>query len=293
MDSSSQVHAIFENLKPKICAVCSVNDALYTCPRCAMRTCSLGCCKAHKATYNCSGKRNVAAFVDKRDYNYFHFLSDYRFLESVDRQNESIAEQINENRRLARSRRKVQSRIRSMARPLGIQYRSSKSALLTRARLNQTHVVDDKSPYILWTLEFCLIPVSSIGSQSEIHPWSDSLLKPIHVLLHDCDSNSLISVIWKSKLVDLPSIDQDSLAIPDLTSFSDPNNSTPSVTSWTLPLGDKPPYFYIECFDKNTKQYSKHEIFPSSTRLMDVLKWENYIVKEFPTIWVSQKEFTL
>lgn len=96
MGSLGQVHAISVNSNQKVCAVCSTNDAIYTCPRCAMRTCSLGCCKAHKLTYKCSGIRNVAAFVDKKDYNYFHFLSDYRFLESVDRQNEGIAEQINE-----------------------------------------------------------------------------------------------------------------------------------------------------------------------------------------------------
>lgn len=180
-----------------------------------------------------------------------------------------------------------------MTKSLGIQYHSSISAFLTRARLNQTRISGDGSPCILWTLEFCLIDLSSVGSQNDPRPWSDSALKPIHILLHDCDSNSLISVIWKSRVVDLPCNDQDSLAVSDLASFSDPDNLNPQVANWTLPLGDKLPYFYIECFDRNTKQYSKHEIFASSTRLIDVLKRKNYIVREFPTIWVSQKEFTM
>lgn len=44
----------------------------------------------------CSGKRDVAAFVARKDYNYFAFLSDYRFLESLDRDNESRERKIYE-----------------------------------------------------------------------------------------------------------------------------------------------------------------------------------------------------
>lgn len=93
-----QEHVQVDSVKPspKICTVCTTNKAIYTCPRCAMRTCSLTCCKSHKVTYNCSGRRDVASYVDRQDYNYFSFLSDYRFLESIDRLNDRLARDINE-----------------------------------------------------------------------------------------------------------------------------------------------------------------------------------------------------
>ncbi|VDL62096.1 unnamed protein product [Hymenolepis diminuta] len=293
MDLQEHVQVDFVKPSPKICAVCTTNKAIYTCPRCAMRTCSLTCCKSHKLTYNCSGRRNVAAYVDRQDYNYFSFLSDYRFLESIDRLNDCLARDINENRRIAKSRQKMQSQIINMARSLGIQYRYSRSPLLTRAKVNQTHISGEESPYISWTLELCLVDPLLTDSLSNPASWEQSPLKPVHILLHDCNPSLLISDIWKAKVTDLSSEDRDSLATPDLTFPCDSGTPNLSVTSWTLPLGEKLPYFYIECFDKTTKQSSKHEIFASSTSLMDVLKRENYIVREFPTIWVSHMEFIL
>nr|CDS32656.1 box C:D snoRNA protein 1 [Hymenolepis microstoma] len=282
-----------ESVKPisKKCAVCITNGAKYTCPRCAIRTCSLSCCKSHKLAYNCSGKRDVAAYVDKGDYNYFSFLSDYRFLESIDRLNDRLARDISENRRVAKSRLKVQCRIMNMARSLGINYRYSRSPLLTRTKVNQTHIVGEESPYISWTLEFCLVDPLLTDSLSNPVSFHQSLPKPIHIIIHNCSPSLLISEIWNTKVTNLSSESQDSLANPELVFASDPSTPNPSVTSWTLPLGEELPYFYIECFDKTTKHFSKHQILASSTSLIDVLKYENYLVREFPTIWVSQKQF--
>lgn len=63
------------------CAVCALNAPKYTCPRCATRTCSLGCCKKHKSESGCSGQRDRTAFVDKAGFDEMALLSDYRFLE--------------------------------------------------------------------------------------------------------------------------------------------------------------------------------------------------------------------
>ena len=35
--------------------MCNSNQYKYTCPRCLMKTCSLGCSKEHKKVINCDG----------------------------------------------------------------------------------------------------------------------------------------------------------------------------------------------------------------------------------------------
>ncbi|GHJ85701.1 hypothetical protein NliqN6_2103 [Naganishia liquefaciens] len=62
------------------CAICSA-PAKYTCPRCAARTCSLPCSRAHKAATACTGERDKAAYVPMNAYGYGTMMSDYVFLE--------------------------------------------------------------------------------------------------------------------------------------------------------------------------------------------------------------------
>ncbi|EUB60282.1 Putative box C/D snoRNA protein [Echinococcus granulosus] len=253
----------------RLCSICATNEAKYTCPRCTVRTCSLRCCQDHKKFTRCSGKRNVAEFVARRDYNYFAFLSDYRFLESLDRDNESREKRIREFYDIAKKRRRTQSKVLSAARSLKIDYRLS-SSLLTRARLNQTHVICDKPPAVLWTLELCLLDPSAGASQGDGKQLCDSVLRPIHILLHNCPCSSLLSDIWRSKVAELSSADLETLVASQLAASSNVSMS-PYVTNWVLALGKRLPYFYIECVDKQTRSVLKHEIFASSTTLLEVM----------------------
>ncbi|VDK41532.1 unnamed protein product [Taenia asiatica] len=272
--------------KTRLCSTCLIAEAKYTCPRCTVRTCSLRCCQAHKKSTMCSGKRDVAAFVARKDYSYFAFLSDYRFLESLDRDNENREKKMYEFHNIERKRRKIQSKLLNAVRSLKIDYRLS-SSLLTRARLNRTYLTCDKPPTVLWTLELRLLDPSVGVSQGDEEPWRDSVLKPIHVLLHDCSCSSLLSDIWRSKVAELSSVDLEALVAPQLATSSNVCVST-CVTNWVLALGKSIPYFYVECVDKQTKRVSKHEIFAFSTSLLEVLTRDKYVVNEFPTIWVSQ-----
>ncbi|KAF9076478.1 hypothetical protein BDP27DRAFT_1313405 [Rhodocollybia butyracea] len=68
-----------------LCSVCNARYAIYTCPRCKLRTCSLPCSSSHKITTNCSGERDKAAFVTMRDYSWGTLMSDYTYLEEVGR----------------------------------------------------------------------------------------------------------------------------------------------------------------------------------------------------------------
>ncbi|KAH9492572.1 Box C/D snoRNA protein 1 [Bulinus truncatus] len=73
-------------LKRKLaCELCSNAEAIYTCPGCELKTCSLQCVKEHKKRLGCSGERSKAAFVDKSEYGEGHLLNDYRFLEDTNR----------------------------------------------------------------------------------------------------------------------------------------------------------------------------------------------------------------
>ena len=49
-----------------LCQVCENAPKQYKCPRCALYTCSLTCCKTHKQKFQCSGKRDKTAFIPRR-----------------------------------------------------------------------------------------------------------------------------------------------------------------------------------------------------------------------------------
>lgn len=56
-----------------------------------MRTCSLACSQAHKASAGCSGKRYREAYIAPSDFNEASLLSDYRLLEQVSEAGEAAA----------------------------------------------------------------------------------------------------------------------------------------------------------------------------------------------------------
>ena len=73
--------------RSQLCMICAAHPAIYTCPRCSARTCSLPCSNAHKQQgEGCSGVRNKAAYVPMNQYGYMALMNDYVFLEEVGRQ---------------------------------------------------------------------------------------------------------------------------------------------------------------------------------------------------------------
>jgi hypothetical protein len=67
------------------CVFCPDCVAIYTCPRCATRTCSLLCSTAHKTRTGCSGVREKAKFVPMNRYTCGTMMDDYVFLEDMNR----------------------------------------------------------------------------------------------------------------------------------------------------------------------------------------------------------------
>lgn len=70
------------------CTICDIADAVYCCPRCGARTCSLKCCLAHKKNTGCSGKRDRTAFCSLKNFTDLQLTSDYHFLEDVIKKSE-------------------------------------------------------------------------------------------------------------------------------------------------------------------------------------------------------------
>lgn len=69
--------------KSSLCEECNARGALYQCPCCRIKTCSLACCKSHKQRTKCSGKRNRTSFLPLSNMSDETIQSDYHFLEDV------------------------------------------------------------------------------------------------------------------------------------------------------------------------------------------------------------------
>ena len=65
------------------CHECKIKEAIYQCPRCHHRTCSLECCRNHKSRLRCNGKRDRSAFLPICRMNDSTLRSDFFFLEEV------------------------------------------------------------------------------------------------------------------------------------------------------------------------------------------------------------------
>ncbi|PGH34573.1 hypothetical protein GX50_02556 [[Emmonsia] crescens] len=82
----------------ELCTICRINEPKYKCPRCATPTCSLLCSKRHKLWSQCSGVRDPAAYLKRKDLaTPVAFDKDFNFLSGIERYVER-AERDAENR---------------------------------------------------------------------------------------------------------------------------------------------------------------------------------------------------
>lgn len=71
------------------CEICNAQIAIYRCPRCYTRTCSLECCRKHKVKDErsgelvCNGQRDRTKFCSLKRFTDAQLASDYHFLEDV------------------------------------------------------------------------------------------------------------------------------------------------------------------------------------------------------------------
>ncbi|KAI0320702.1 hypothetical protein OF83DRAFT_1052697 [Amylostereum chailletii] len=72
------------NEKPD-CTICNAAAAIYTCPRCNTRSCSLPCSTTHKTRTGCSGQRDKVKYVPMNAYGLGTLMDDYVYLEDMGR----------------------------------------------------------------------------------------------------------------------------------------------------------------------------------------------------------------
>ncbi|OJD15311.1 hypothetical protein AJ78_04428 [Emergomyces pasteurianus Ep9510] len=91
----------------ELCTICRINEPKYKCPRCATPTCSLPCSKRHKLWSQCSGVRDPAAYLKRKDLaTPVAFDKDFNFLSGIERYVER-AERDAENRGIELAREDV------------------------------------------------------------------------------------------------------------------------------------------------------------------------------------------
>ncbi|KAJ8664079.1 hypothetical protein O0I10_000357 [Lichtheimia ornata] len=136
------------------CQVCREQPSKYTCPRCNMRTCSVGCVKQHKQDNDCSGERSKTHFVSRDQYNYSNMMSDYVYLEDVSRKSDTLSRE-----RLRADRRDpwpVEQRNRALVkqvRAMGVNYSMLPSGM-SRHKMNKTNY-SSNFHQVFWSIECC------------------------------------------------------------------------------------------------------------------------------------------
>ncbi|KAJ5782672.1 hypothetical protein N7457_004446 [Penicillium paradoxum] len=87
-----------EALLSDLCSICHINPPKYRCPRCSTRTCSLPCTRRHKLWSECSGVRDPAAYLKRKELaTESAFDRDFNFITGIERSLERADREV-ENR---------------------------------------------------------------------------------------------------------------------------------------------------------------------------------------------------
>jgi len=77
-----------------ICQICKVKDSIYKCPRCQIKSCSLGCVKEHKRIYKCSGIRDKFSKKSIKDFTENDYVRDMNFINTTLNESNRIAKKV-------------------------------------------------------------------------------------------------------------------------------------------------------------------------------------------------------
>ncbi|KAH8341737.1 hypothetical protein KR074_011630, partial [Drosophila pseudoananassae] len=144
-----------------ICEVCAAKEAIYACPKCEVKTCSLSCVQIHKKELQCDGQRDRTKFVPLSEMTAREFMSDYCFLEECTRYTENrktdkCKSYTHENRSLPHSLH----RLRSAAKRRNINLRLLLPNF-SRRKENTTYL-DWKRRHISWRVEWLFVNIPPV-----------------------------------------------------------------------------------------------------------------------------------
>ncbi|KAH0343047.1 hypothetical protein KCU83_g8988, partial [Aureobasidium melanogenum] len=144
-----------------LCSICHSAPPKYTCPRDAVRTCSLACSQSHKRRAACSGIRDPAAYVSKstlqtaggidRDYNFLSGLE-----RNIDRADKETSERgvalDGKGKPIFQKRWHDNGALGKYLREHGIVVHKAPIGM-ARQKANQTRLIQ-KSKRIVWSVEW-------------------------------------------------------------------------------------------------------------------------------------------
>ncbi|XP_078686302.1 uncharacterized protein LOC144918996 isoform X2 [Branchiostoma floridae x Branchiostoma belcheri] len=131
------------------CESCGEDMPKYRCPRCDRLSCSLPCVKKHKSDHGCDGVRDKTVYVPVKEFTERHLLSDYRFLEEVDRRVDNANRDVQAHKR---TNNKFMNLLRSKARQSGVTLKLLPAGF-TRRRQNTTQF-NRKFQMMNWRVEW-------------------------------------------------------------------------------------------------------------------------------------------
>jgi hypothetical protein len=244
------------SIDPKKCSMCHQNPIKYTCPRCSTRTCSLSCCLNHKKTLNCNGQRDKTSFKSLNAMNDLDILSDYRFMEDVNRKVEiSKRDQFSNHMKTfnesTRFQKLIQNKLKTL-RSIQILYLPR---LSTRHKQNQMWF-DKKSNEIFWHIE-CRFFVNSLSDS--FYTWTTTRLPTKETTL-----SNLLKKFHGEK--------DGNLSNPDLKKF------------WQVSDAQEELCVYIENFGQKRKQFGHFEKRSFDT-IIDLFR--DRILIEYPILFIS------
>jgi len=140
-----------------LCPICYNNPLKYCCPRCSMRTCSLECFQAHKQRASCSGKRDPAKYISRREMKSSTVDMDFNFLKDVERTRVEAKSEARKVKAIGWRKDKMgrhRESAKLKAKELGIIVREI-PRWTERASKNRTHWDSEKNA-IVWTVEWII-----------------------------------------------------------------------------------------------------------------------------------------
>ncbi|EFW18296.1 hypothetical protein D8B26_005108 [Coccidioides posadasii str. Silveira] len=148
----------------ELCTICHTHLPKYTCPRCSTRTCSLPCSKRHKLWSQCSGVRDPAAYLKRKELatpaafdKDFNFITEIeRCLERADRDAENRGIMLEDEERSKKKRRtgeftKGEALLRRIEESGVDVIRAPKGMTRSRQNMSQWH---KKHKCVNWTVEW-------------------------------------------------------------------------------------------------------------------------------------------
>ena len=175
-----------------LCQVCLKEQFKYKCPRCGIKTCSVGCIKQHKVRQNCDGiKQKESQHLQQMpmaNISLRTLRDDMTFLgKGIDQINclRKLKLSLTNNQRGEETKKFRKVRL-FMKKQRQITYKASPSPLIRKSRLNQTTLSTStgKDPTLLWSVEFIIHKGNDLKN-------SDKLLGPLY--LHQINENTRVS----------------------------------------------------------------------------------------------------